>query len=115
MRGLKVVLIIFALIVFSASASALSLPSQLSSLMSFPTSFTTSNPTDMFSSGLTGYSPDVSIPSTGISSVSPTISDTSLIPAITVVRQVDYRISLLALIVGSSGQVRAIINGLRMA
>ena len=37
----------------------------------------------MFSSGLTGYSPDVSIPSTGISSVSPTISDTSLIPAIT--------------------------------
>ena len=33
MRGLKVVLIIFALIVFSASASALSLPSQLSSLI----------------------------------------------------------------------------------
>lgn len=81
MRGLKIALIIFVLITLSASASAQSVPFNSGSLMSFPTGFTSYEPTNMFSSGLTGYSPVVSIPSADISSVSPSISDTSLIPA----------------------------------
>ena len=49
MRGLKVVLIIFALILLSASASAQSLLSQLDSLMSLSSS-STCDPVNMFSS-----------------------------------------------------------------
>lgn len=71
MRVVSVILIMLALITLSASASALSLPSQFGSLMSFPTSFTTSVPTNVFSSGLTGYSPVVNIPTTDLYSKNP--------------------------------------------
>lgn len=78
---LRAALITLALLMIPTSVAALSMPSQLGSLMSFPAITSGFDPTNTFSSGLAEYSPVVSIPSAGISSASPSISDTSLIPA----------------------------------
>jgi hypothetical protein len=52
MKWLKIAIICFALLMFSASASALSPPSQFSSMMSFPVSATSLGSMNLFSSGL---------------------------------------------------------------
>lgn len=82
MRGLRVVLIIFALLTLSTSAGALSMPFHFGSLMSFPVSSTAFQPFNMFSSGLTVSNPLSVTPISYISPISTTTGKTSQIPSI---------------------------------
>ena len=57
MRMLRAALITLALLMIPTSVAALSMPSQLGSLMSFPAITSGFDPTNTFSSGLAEYSP----------------------------------------------------------
>src|SRR5271157_1817531 len=75
MRGLRVSIIVLALLTFSASASALSLPFQFGSLMGFPATLTGFG--SMNSSGLNVFNAIANTPTTDLSSVSPTFTTNS--------------------------------------
>jgi predicted secreted protein len=69
MKGLKVAIIVLALLTFSASASAISLPFQFGSLMGFPVNSSLES-MNLFSSGLNGDNAVTSTPVTDLSSLS---------------------------------------------
>lgn len=83
MRGLTVAIIILALIIFTTSASALSMPSLFGSMTSFPAISTNINPISTFSFGTSNDGSVITNnPLTDMSSVSSIIDGTSTIPVI---------------------------------